>query len=29
MDGDFRWFGGEGSHRAAVLRFDYYWEAND
>ena len=29
VDGDFRWFGSEGSHRAAVLRFDYYWEAND
>jgi hypothetical protein len=29
LDGDFRWFGGQGSHRAALLRFDWYWEAND
>lgn len=29
VDGDFRWFGAEGSHRAAVLRFDWYWEADD
>jgi hypothetical protein len=29
LDGDCRWFGGDGSHQAAVVRFDYHWEAED